>query len=78
MIFRIAYYATASIDESVYIIGGWTEDSATGSRSSVIAEYKDEQWFNVGNLFQSKQGHGAITSGSLTMIIGGATADSQP
>ena len=38
---------------------------------SVIAEYKNDEWYNVGNLKQSRYAHGAITSGPLTMVIGG-------
>ena len=71
-------YATTSTEESVYIIGGWTADSSTGSRTPIIAEYKKDQWTNVGNLNQSRHAHGAITSGSLTMVIGGSSTDNQP
>ena len=68
-IFRISAYATASTDESVLIIGGYTGGSP--SRISTIAEYKDGNWKNVGNLAQARYGHGAITSGSVTMVAGG-------
>ena len=74
----ICCYATTSTDESVFIIGGWTYDSQTGRRTSIIAEYKNDQWYNAGNLNQSRHAHGGITAGSLTMIIGGSSADSQP
>ena len=77
-LYRISYYATSSTKESVYIFGGFTNDSSTASRTSIIAEYKNGEWYNVGNLRQSRHAHGAITSGSLTMIIGGASADGQP
>ena len=75
---RITHYATTSTEESVYIIGGWSGDSSTDDRISVIAEYKNRQWYNAGNLNQSRHAHGAITSGSLTMVIGGSSADSKP
>ena len=68
-IFRITYYATASTRESVLIIGGYTKGSPP--YSSTIAEYKDGSWKNVGNLAQARHGHGAITSGSVTMVVGG-------
>ena len=71
-IFRIAYYATTSTDDSVYIIGGFTYDSSTSSRTPIIAEYKNNQWRNAGSLNQSRYAHGAITSGGLTMVIGGS------
>ena len=32
----------------------------------------------INGLKQSRDGHGAITSGSLTMIIGGSSGDEQP
>ena len=76
--FRIGCYATSSTEESVYIIGGFTYDSSTGKRSPVIAEYKNDQWYNVGNLKQARHAHGAITSGLLTMVIGGESSDSEP
>ena len=51
------------------IIGGYTAGSPM--YSSTIAEYKDGNWKNVGNLAQARYGHGAITSGSITMVVGG-------
>ena len=66
---RISNYATASTRESVLIIGGFTDGSP--SYTSTIAEYKDGSWKNVGDLTQSRSSHGAITSGSVTMVIGG-------
>ena len=72
--FRISHYATTSTEESVYIIGGFTYDSSTGNKTPVIAEYKNDQWYNVGSLKQSRHAHGAITSGSFTMVIGGSSA----
>ena len=65
----MAYYATASTVDSVYIIGGYTAGSP--SCTSTIAEYKDGNWKSVGNLAQSRFRHGAITSESTTMVIGG-------
>ena len=69
LIFRISYYATASTDESVYIIGGFTAGSP--HRITTIAEYKDGNWRIAGNLAQARNNHGAITSGSTTMVVGG-------
>ena len=65
---RISYYVTASTDESVLIIGGFTGGSP--NIISTIAEYKDGSWKNIGILAQARYGHGAITSGSVTMIVG--------
>ena len=74
----IGFYATTSTEESVYIIGGYTGDSSTGGKTPIIAKYKNDEWYNVGSLIQSRNGHGAITSGPVTMVIGGWSADSQP
>ena len=73
----IVCYATTSTEESVYIIGGFIQASATGERTPIIAEYKNDQWYNAGSLKQSRHAHGAITSGSLTMVIGGSNRNSQ-
>ena len=66
---RISCYATASTDESVFIIGGYTKGSP--DVTSRIAEYKNGKWIDGGNLAQARYGHGAITSESKTVIIGG-------
>ena len=57
------------MDESVFIIGGWTG----ASQSSTIAKFKHGSWTNVGNLTQARHGHGAILSGSTMIIVGGDT-----
>ena len=62
-------YASASTSDSVLIIGGFTAGSP--DYTSTIAEYKDGNWKNVGNLAQARHAHGAITSGSITMVVGG-------
>ena len=71
-ILRISYYATSSTESSVYIIGGFTNSPYN---IPIIAQYKNDEWYNVGNLKQTRHGHGAITSGSLTMVIGGYNPD---
>ena len=68
--FSIADYSTASTDESVLIIGGLTYRGSPPT-ISVIAEYKNRSWTNIGNLAQPRYGHGSITSGSVTMVVGG-------
>ena len=50
----------------------WWND--LNSVTSVILEYKNDNnghWKKVGNLANPRWGHGAITLGSLTMIVGG-------
>ena len=68
-IFRITEYATASTSDSVLIIGGYT--NGLPSRTSTIAEFSDGNWKNVGNLAQARRLHGAVTSGSIIMVVGG-------
>lgn len=50
-------------------MGGNTGGSPT--RTSTIAQYKDGSWKNIGNLAQARQTHGAITSTSITIVVGG-------
>ena len=66
---RITRYATVSTDDSVLIIGGFTSGSPTCL--STIAEYKDGNLNEVGDLAGRPYSHGSITSGSTTMIVGG-------
>ena len=68
-------YATSSTESSVYIIGGFTSDPTS---TPIIAEYKNDEWNNIGNLKQARIQHGVITSGSLTMVIGGYDYNDQP
>ena len=72
LIFRISQYATASTSDSVYIIGGFTNGSPY--QTSTIAEYNNESWKSVGNLAQARSGHGGITDGPITMVVGGYSA----
>ena len=67
--FSIYVYATAQTDESVFIIGGYT--GYRGGQINIIAEYKDGNWRNAGNLSESRSNFGAITLGSTVMVFGG-------
>jgi len=50
--------------DAVYIIGGYyTKD--------IVAEFKNDQWRRLADLNQGRYGHGSITIGGETMIIGG-------
>ena len=51
------------------IIGGFT--SGSPNSISTIAEYKDGNWNEVGNMAGGRYSHGSITSRSTTMIVGG-------
>ena len=66
--FRIYYYATASVAEKVYIIGG-TELGLPHEKR--IAEYSDDEWREYGSLSTGRYVNTAITHNSETMIIGG-------
>ena len=62
----IRYYSTAHTSEAVYIIGGYhTQD--------IVAEFKDNAWRQLDNLNLGRNGHGSITVGGQTMIVGGYT-----
>ena len=68
---KIFFYSVASTNEAAFVIGGWT-----GSRiSDVIAQFKDNAWSLYGNLQKPRENHASITSGDMTMIIGGYTPD---
>ena len=53
------------------MIGGYT----FSSRSDIIAQFKDNVWSLYGNLQKPRSNQGSITSGDMTMIIGGKTND---
>ena len=60
----ISLYSTAQTLDAVYIIGGyWTKN--------IVAEFKNDQWRRLADLNQGRWGHGSITIGGQTMIIGG-------
>ena len=69
----VAYYSTASTEDSVYIIGGWQDSSS----SRTIAQFKDNEWVKIGDLNQGRRGHGSITVGLQTIIIGGKMSGSK-
>ena len=71
-IFRISDYATASTDSAAYILGGWIgTDIADHWKTSIIAEYKNNEWRNVGNLNEIKSSHSAIFHNGEYFIVGG-------
>ena len=73
-ILRIGYYASVSTDDAVLIIGG--QHSVF---SSIVAEYKDGRWNNIGNMARPTAGHiRAIRSGSNIMLLGGMWEDNSP
>ena len=73
MILSYVYsYSTAATDEAAYIIGGH-QGSGPHFYSSTIAEFKNDQWRKLGYLTEGRYGHGSISIGHQTMIVGGYT-----
>ena len=69
----ISYYSVASTKEAAFIIGGFNSGDFT--YYDMIAQFKDNAWSLYGNLQRPRYGHGSITLGDKTMIIGGVTSD---
>ena len=71
--FRKVYrYSTAATTDTAYIIGGIQE----ASYSTTIAQFKNFQWSKVGDLTQGRRGHGSVSVGTETMMIGGSVSSS--
>ena len=64
---RICAYATASTNIAAYIIGGYDGSK----RVSTIAEFKNNNWRNIGNLNEPKNSLSAIFHNGEYMIVGG-------
>jgi len=47
-------------------------------QSDIVAQFKNNQWSRLANLNQRRSGHGSITIGEETMIIGGQAPWSGP
>ena len=69
---QVSRYSTAATTDTAYIIGGIQE----ASYSTTIAQFKNFQWSKVGDLTQSRRGHGSVSVGTETMVIGGYTSAS--
>ena len=74
--FRISGYDTVSTDDAVLVIGGTT--NGTPFELSIVAEYKDQRWSNIGNLARARTNHRAIKFGSNIMILGGVGSVRDP
>ena len=53
------------------MIGGYTDSGY----SDVIAQFKDNAWSLYGNLQKLRGDHSSITSGDMTMIVGGSASN---
>ena len=69
---KISLYSVASTTEAAFVIGGWDGSSSL----DIIAKFENNQWSRYGNLQKARSGHGSITSGTQTIIIGGFTRGS--
>ena len=65
--FRISNYATASTNIAAYVIGGLNGYNQV----STIAEFKNNNWQNIGNLNEPKNCLSAIFHNGEYMIVGG-------
>ena len=63
----ISHYSTAHSSDAAYIIGGFN----TPDPESRVFAFRDDQWNQLDNLNKGRDGHGSITVGSQTMIVGG-------
>ena len=54
--FSINRYSTASTSSAAYIIGGYTN----AGLSKTIAEFKDNQWYQLGSMRKGRFLHGSI------------------
>ena len=63
---KIFGYSTASTDDAAIIIGGVDV-------FNTIAEFRNNQWRELGKLTEGRSSHGSITVEQETMIIGGTT-----
>ena len=61
---RIYSYSAASTSQAAYIIGG-------AETSNVIAEFRNDSWRLMNNLYRGREAHGSIALGNKIMVIGG-------
>ena len=65
---RISHYATASTDSAAYIIGGFNQNYDI---VSTIAEYKNNNWREIGYLNEPKYALSAIFNNGEYIVVGG-------
>ena len=61
----ISAYSTANIPDATYIIGGYYTPN-------LVAEFRNDQWAKLDDLYYGRYNHGSITVGTRTMIVGGS------
>ena len=66
--FRIFCYSTASTESAAYFIGG---EDVGGKYFSTIAEFKDDEWSEIGDLVRARSSPSSIMIGGEVVILGG-------
>ena len=61
----IAKYSATNTPDAAYIIGGYYTEN-------LVAEFRNDQWAQLDDLNKGRAGHGSITVGARTMIVGGS------
>ena len=69
-ILRISNYGTASTDSAAYILGGFTK-GIRRYRTSIIAQFQNNEWQKIGNLKEVKSDPSSILHDGEYLIIGG-------
>ena len=68
--FSISHYSTASTNDAVYVIGGWSSiDGGVGEKVKRIAEFKEGRWTIIGEMEKPRRYHGSISFGGKTLIF---------
>ena len=64
--FSIGAYSTASTNDAVYVIGGF---SSNYGAVKTIAEFKEGRWTKIGEMKKLRIDHGSISFGGKTLIF---------
>ena len=54
------------------MMGGQAIVNGMQQQSATIAKYQYNQWFNIGNLLEAREGHSAILHEDKIMVFGGS------
>ena len=68
--FRISRFGLITLENFVYILGGYCGGSAT----SRIAKFASNTWTDIGNLETARFGHRAIVNSGRVYVVGGYNA----
>ena len=70
-IFRISNYGTASTDSAAYILGGFVGKTSYPWRTSIIAQFQNNEWNKIGELKEVKSNPSTIVHNGEYLTIGG-------